>query len=102
MAQVLVKYSLDLQPDEEFVLQTSPVAEELSQAVYKEALLAGAHILVLNSLPGAAETLYKHASDSQLDHVPPVWRLISEQFHAVLRIDAAYNTRELSGVDVTE
>jgi aminopeptidase len=99
MAQVLVKYSLDLQPDEEFVLQTSPVAEELSQAVYKEALLAGAHILVLNSLPGAAETLYKHASDSQLDYVPPVWRLISEQFDAVLRIDAAYNTRELSGID---
>ena len=43
LAQVLVKYSLDLQPGEEFILGTSPLAEELSLAIYKEAVLAGAH-----------------------------------------------------------
>jgi len=99
LAQVLVKYSLDLQPGEEFYLSTSPLAEELSLAVYKEAVLAGAHVLVLNSLPGEKEIFFKHASDAQLDYVSPVRRLIAEQFTAGLEIGASHNTRDLSGVD---
>jgi len=99
LAQVLVRYSLDLQPGEQFALQTSPLAEELSLAVYKEAVLAGAHVLIQNRLPGQEEIFYKYASDAQLDHVSPVWRLVLEQFDARLYIGAAHNTRELSGVD---
>ncbi len=44
LAQVLVKYALDLQPGQEFCLMTAPLAKELALAVYKEALLAGAHV----------------------------------------------------------
>jgi len=99
LAQVLVKYSLDLQPGQDFVINTSPLAEELSLAVYKEALLAGAHILVVINLPGARELFFKHASDAQLDYISPVQRLVVEQFPAMLSIGAFHNTRELSGVD---
>ena len=59
LAQVLVQYSLDLQPGELFTLSTSPLAEELSLEVYKEAVKAGAHITVQNSLPGTEEIFYK-------------------------------------------
>ena len=99
LAQVLVKYSLDLQPGEEFFLQTNPLAEELSLAVYREAMLAGAHVFVLNSLPGAPEIFFKHAGDAQLDYVSPVARMVMEKFAARLSIMAPHNTRELSGVD---
>jgi aminopeptidase len=99
LAQVLVNYSLDLQPGEQFFMQTGPLAEELSLEVYKEAILAGAHVLVMNSLPGAQEVFFKHASDAQIDYVSPVQRLVFEQFDAVLAIRAPHNTRELSGVD---
>jgi aminopeptidase len=65
LAKVMVRYSLDLQPDEQFVLRTSPLAEELSLEVYKEAILAGAHITVQIGLPGSAELFFKPASDDQ-------------------------------------
>jgi aminopeptidase len=99
MAQILVKYSLDLQPGEEFILGTTPLAEELSLAVYKEAILAGAHVLALNDLPGSQELFYKHASDAQLDYDEPVIKFAMERFAALLQIVAPYNTRDLSGVD---
>jgi len=67
LAQVLVQYSLDLQPGELFTLSTSPLAEELSLEVYKEAVKAGAHITVQNSLPGTEEIFYKFASQAQLE-----------------------------------
>jgi aminopeptidase len=99
LAQVLIEYSLDLQPGEELALQSSPLANELNLAVYKEAVLAGAHVLVLNTLPGASEVFFKHASDAQLDYVSPVMRMVIERFTARLTIMAPHNTRELSGVD---
>ena len=99
MAKVLVKYSLDLQPGQEFILSTSPLAEELSLAVYKEAILAGAHIFVMNSVPGTDEIRLKHASDAQLDYVDPIAKFAVENFDAFIEIVAPYNTRELSGVD---
>jgi aminopeptidase len=99
LAQVLVQYSLELQPGELFTLRTSPLAEELSLEVYKEAVKAGAHITVQNSLPGAEETFYRFASQAQLEHISPVRKLILETFDASLYIDAEHNTRSLSGID---
>jgi len=99
MAQVLVQYSLDLQPGEEFVLNTSPLAQELNLEIYREAILAGAHVLVVQELPGNREVFYKHATDAQLEYISPVDKLVVEQFTATLRVMAPYNTRELSGID---
>jgi len=99
LAQVLVQYSLDLQPGDQFVLRTSPLAEELNLEVYKEAILAGAHVTLQVGLPGAAEIFFKSASDAQLEFISPVRRLITETFDASLYIDAEHNTRELSGVE---
>jgi aminopeptidase len=98
LAEVLVNYSLDLQPGQDFLLATHPLAEELSLAVYKQAVQAGAHVLVLNSLPGSTEIFFKHASDEQLEYVPPVPRMVYESFDAMLKIEAIHNSRELSGV----
>jgi len=99
LAKILVQYSLELKPGEKFRLRTSPLAEELSLAVYKEAIMAGAHVTVQNSLPGASEILFKHASNSQLEFVSPILKLITETWDADLYIGAEHNTRELSRVD---
>lgn len=99
LADVLVRYSLDVRPGQQLVLRTSPLAEELALATYAEAVRAGAHVLTLVALPGAEEVYYKHAADAQLDFISPVRRLITETFDAALTIEADYNTRELSGVD---
>jgi len=100
LAKVLVNYSLDLQPGEQFLISTGSLAQELTLAVYKEALLAGAHPMVLTSTPGAQETFFKYASDEQLDYVSPAVKFVFENYDANLQIGADYNTRALSGVAV--
>lgn len=99
LAQVLVNYSLNLQPGEELAIKTNPLAEELNLAVMKEALLAGAHITFLCQPPGAMELLYRYGNDSQLEYISPTVRHIHEHFRAILDIEAEYNTREFSGID---
>ncbi len=99
LAEVLVHYSLELQPGQQMRLHTMPQAEELSLAVYTTAIKAGAHVFVETILPGAEEVFYQHASDAQLDYASPVHKLVMETFDARLSIEAEYNTRELSGID---
>lgn len=98
LAKVLVNYSLGLQPGEDFLINTGPLAQELTLAVYKEAILAGAHPLILTSTPGAQELFFNFASDEQIDRVSPAVEFVYKNFPANLRIGAAYNTRSLSGV----
>ena len=99
LAQVLIQYSLDLQPEEKLRLQTSPLADELNLAVYKQAILAGAHVTVQNIIPGTNEIFYRYANDSQLEHISPITDLMVDTWDADLYIEAEHNTRELSGVD---
>jgi aminopeptidase len=99
LAQVLINYSLAIRPGEELVLHASPLADELNLAVYKEAVLAGANVLVMPTLPGASELFMKYASDDQLAYVSPVHQLITERFVASLTIGASHNTRELAAID---
>jgi aminopeptidase len=99
LAKVLINYSLALQPQEQFILFSSPLAQDLALAVYKEALLAGAYVDAENLIPGQAEIFYKVANDDQLARVSPLRRLVTKQYDALLEIGAFYNTRELSAVD---
>ncbi|UCE00204.1 MAG: aminopeptidase [Chloroflexota bacterium] len=99
LAQILVHYSLDLRPGDQFEIRTNPLAQDLAKLVYKEAVLKGAHVLNSISLQGGEEIFYKYAGDDQLDYVSPVRKLITETFDAVLYIGAEYNTRKLSGID---
>jgi len=99
LAKVLTNYSLDLQPGQEVLISSSHLAHDLTLAVYKEAILAGAHVLIMQKVPGASEFFLKHASDAQLEHLSPVRKLIYERFDAELSIIAPHNVRELSGVD---
>src|SRR3990172_7840994 len=69
LAQVLVNYSLSLQPGEDFTMSTTPLADELSLAVYEEAIKAGANVLVQNQLPGFEEIFYKLGNGDQIQYI---------------------------------
>ncbi len=99
LAKVLVGYSLDIQPGQQLQLRTHPLAEELTLAVYEEAIRAGAHVFFQSVVPGAEEIFFKNASDAQLDYVSPIRKLVTETFDATLAIWSEHNTRSLSGVD---
>jgi aminopeptidase len=99
LAQVLTSYSLQLKPGQQFVLRTTPLAQDLNLAVYTEAVKAGAFVWVQQSIHGAEEAFYKYASDQLLDFIAPVRKLIMETFDASLYIEAEENTKSLAGVD---
>jgi aminopeptidase len=99
MAQVLVHYSLDLQPGDEFALVTTPLADELNLAICEEAIRAGANVFVQNQLLGFDEIFYQYASEAQLEYISPLRRYIVENFNAMLNLEAERNTRELSQID---
>ena len=99
LAKVMVHYSLQLKPGQQVLLQTTPLADELSLAFLEEATRAGAHVLFQNEVPGATEVFLKNASEEQLDFISPIRRKIYETFDARMVIEADTNTRELAGVD---
>lgn len=99
LAQVLINYSLAINPGDQLEIRTTPFAEDLALLAYKEAIKAGAHTLTSIRLPGADEIFYKHATDKQLEFVSPVKKMITETFDTILVIGAEYNTRSLTGVN---
>ena len=98
LARVIVRYSLDLQEGQTFMISAGVVAEPLVQAIYEQALEVGAHPLLDISLEGTQEAFYRLGSDAQLDWVSPTQRWAFDEADARIRILSDTNTRELSSV----
>ncbi|MHB8598939.1 MAG: aminopeptidase [Ktedonobacteraceae bacterium] len=99
MAQVLVQYSLGIKKGDRFAIQTGPNAAPLVREVVREAIRAGAYPETFVGLPGVREILLKEGSDEQLSHIAPSFRIMMEEYEAMLSIIADENTKSLSGVD---
>ncbi|MFC2161604.1 aminopeptidase [Acidobacteriota bacterium] len=100
-ADMLVNYSLNLQPGETLLIETTPLSQELCLLVYEEAIKAGAHPYLSIELPGAKEIFMGTATDTQLMYVTPVYKFMYENFDANVSINAPANTRSLSSIDPT-
>lgn len=98
LAKVLVQYSVEVQKGQQVAIRTSPIADELTLAVYEEVVKKGGHPLVVNEVPGIEETFFRYASDEQLDYVSPVSKLVLDTFDASIAIWSEHNTRKLSGL----
>lgn len=98
LADLLVNYSIAAKPGQRVAILGSTLAEPLIRALYASILDAGAHPTVLAALPGLEEILYRHASDEQLQHVPPPHRLVMETYEGLISLMGSANTRALSNV----
>jgi aminopeptidase len=99
LAQVLVEYSLNVQPEQLVVLQGTPLAEPLLMAMFRRVVAAGGNPVVRVNLPGLQEFMLTHGNDQQLTRLTPLDRLIPEDADASLSIMSDNNTKALSGVD---
>ncbi|HEY1015055.1 MAG TPA: aminopeptidase [Herpetosiphonaceae bacterium] len=98
LADTLVSYSLNIKPEEVVVIRTQAVAMPLIEELYRAILQAGAYPMV--DMGAALDRVrYTHASEQQLRWISPFDRFASEQADVRISIDAATNTRDLSGVD---
>jgi aminopeptidase len=99
LADVLVNYSIGVHQGDKVLVTGSSLAAQLLKAVYVKTLQAGGYPYMLVSLPDIDTLLYRHASDGQLQHIPPPTQLIYETYDAFIQIGSAENTKSLSGID---
>jgi len=99
LANVLVNYSVAVQPGDKVMIRGDALAEPLLKAVYARVLQAGGHPLMRISLPGMEELFFRYASDEQLQHVPEPFKLMIETYDVNIGIRGAENTKSLSNVD---
>jgi aminopeptidase len=99
MAQVLVRYSLNVQPGNLVAVQGGSEAIPLLREVYREIVRAGGYPELKIEMEEARAIYLKEANEDQLNFVSPVTQLITEQFDCILYVDAETNTQRLSRVD---
>jgi aminopeptidase len=92
LADVLVNYSVAVQPGDKVLVQGETPSSPLLKAVYAQVLQAGGHPLMVVELPQTEELLFRYASDQQLQHVPEPLKLAIETYDARIAIRGAANT----------
>jgi aminopeptidase len=99
LADVLVNYSVAVQPGDKVMIEGSTISEPLMRAIYVKVLQAGGFPLVRSRLPGMSELFFRHASDEQLAHIPEPLELALKTYDASISIMGSANTKSLSNVD---
>lgn len=98
-ADLLINYSLELRKGERLLISSSHLAEPLIGEVYKAALLAGGHPVLLIDLPEVEKTMLDYGNDSQIAYANPFFKTGMDEFETYLNIRAPFNLRELQNVD---
>jgi aminopeptidase len=99
LGELVVNYSLGLQPGKVLRIDSPPVASPLAIEIYRAALAAGAHPYVDLQLERLPELLLAEASDEQLEYVSPIATTEVELIDALVTIWSETNTRALTHAD---
>jgi aminopeptidase len=99
MAKILVHYSLGVKKSDQVWLTGDMGAFPLFQALYKELIMAGAHVFSTFQSQEWEEIFYRYASDEQLCHLNPALNFLTDTVNKRVRIIGPTNTRVLSPVD---
>ena len=99
LGDLLVNYSLQLQPGQLLRIDAGTVAAPLVTEAYRAALRAGANVRTRIEVEGLDVISVAESNDEQLVFVSEVDRVEVEQVHAVMTIWAERNTRALTEAD---
>ncbi len=98
MAQVLIHYSTAVKAGDRVLLRgTSSLAQPLMQALYEEALAAGAEAFNYVHLSEEKTILLGAGSTAQIETVNPMLKLMYDTADVIIRIEAEQNTQETAG-----
>jgi aminopeptidase len=99
LAELLVNYSIELQPGQLVRISSSPVAGPLVEALYRSVIQAGGHPRVCMAPDACQEIKLREGSDAQLSYEDPLSLHEIETIDASIGIWGEENTKALSGVD---
>ncbi len=99
LADILVNYSTKVKTGDWVLVWPNTVALPLAREVYRCVLRAGGHPTMRLADDDLDEVFMTEASDEQLQWMSPVTQATVSQVNAIIRLNAAHNTRALMGVD---
>ncbi|MEX2143989.1 MAG: aminopeptidase [Anaerolineales bacterium] len=102
LAKTLVEYSAQVKPGDWVVIASNPIAEPLVREVLRYTLRAGGRPSVLLGMDSTAEVYYEEANEDQLKWLSPFERMPLEEADVFISIQAAENTRALTGADTSK
>ncbi|MBR9705074.1 aminopeptidase [Candidatus Pacearchaeota archaeon] len=99
LAQLIVRYSLKVEPNTNVVISGGEEAREFILELYKEVLLRGAYPIVNVSLNGMSDFYFKYANSNQINKFPEHKMNLVKDSQYYIGINTTGNTRELSFAD---
>lgn len=102
LADLLVSYCIQVQPDEQIMIEGSSASLPLIKETYRAVLQAGGHPTLVWSEPFVEELLLREGVEEQLRHISSPKKQMFEQFDGRIFVWDSVNTRHLSGVDTTK
>ncbi len=98
LADLIVSYSINVQPGEKVVIRSLTPAEPLLNEISARIIRAGGYPFLALKFPETAEQLFEFASDEQLSHVSDVEQFVVDTFDGVILVRGENNTRALGNV----
>jgi len=99
LADLLVNYSVKVQPEEWVLINGHMVAEPLIAEVLRAVLQAGGRPQVLMGSDNITEYSLKYADDEQIKWIAPTVKLLYEEVDVLIALQAFENTRHMAGID---
>ena len=99
LAELLVRYSLDVQPGHKLFIRSGMAAAPLVAEVYKKCVEIGAFPFTTFDFPPADETMLRIGSDEQISYIHEPIEVLYGKYDRMLRILAEENTKALSSID---
>lgn len=99
LAGLLVNYCIAVEPGERILVGGPSVALPLITETFREVIRVGGMPLTVINEEVFSEILLKEGNAEQIQHVPEPMAYIYENYEGMIHVDAANNTRSLSGVD---
>ena len=99
LADLLVNYSVKVQPEEWVLINGHMVAEPLISEVLRAVLEAGGRPQVLMGSDDITEYSLKYANDDQISWIAPTVTMLYEEVDVLIALRAFDNTRHMAGID---
>lgn len=99
LADVLVNYSVKVQPGQLVRIRGDQVGSDLLEAIYEAVLKAGAHPVLRMSSEACADIFLQDASDEQLQYADPLAMKEAEEIDVSISLWAEVNTKSATRVD---
>ena len=98
-ADVLINYSVNVQPDEWVGLRGDVVTLPAIRALYAAVLNAGGHPAVMLTDDSMARAYMREANDDQLAWISPAQTLQYDEIDILVSVLGEQNTRSMTGID---